>query len=199
MSAAERELLRLDAIVGRAVEIVEADGPDALSLRGLARDLGVSAPALYDHIRSKDDLLRQVAAAGYAELASRWSMLAEVDVVERLRASSHAYVAFALERPGLFQVMFRFRPALVEGPGEVEDPTATALFEQALVTIEQAVADGRLGGAPPLELALGLWAATHGVAVVLSMSPELTKETWLVDLVVDGLLTGWHPPEEDRP
>ena len=52
MTPVERELLRRDAIVARAVEIVDDGGPDALSLRALARDLGVSAPALYDHIRS---------------------------------------------------------------------------------------------------------------------------------------------------
>lgn len=191
MTPVERELLRRDAIVARAVEIVDEGGPDALSLRALARDLGVSAPALYDHIRSKDDLLRLVAGAGYAELASRWVSLDPADAEAWIRASSHAYVAFALERPGLFALMFRFRPALVEGPGEVEDPAATAVFEVALGVVERASVEGGLRAAPPLELALGIWAAMHGVATVLSMSPELNQALWMVDLVIDGLLAGW--------
>jgi len=190
----ERELLRRDAIVARAVEIVDDGGPDALSLRALARDLGVSAPALYDHIRSKDDLLRLVAGAGYAELASRWVSLDPTDAEGWIRASSHAYVAFALERPGLFALMFRFRPAFVEGPGEVEDPAATAVFEVALGVVERASVEGGLRAAPPLELALGIWAAMHGVATVLSMSPELNQALWMVDLVIDGLLAGWKEP-----
>jgi len=190
----ERELLRRDAIVARAVEIVDDGGPDALSLRALARDLGVSAPALYDHIRSKDDLLRLVAGAGYAELASRWVSLDPTDAEAWIRASSHAYVAFALERPGLFALMFRFRPAFVEGPGEVEDPAATAVFEVALGVVERASVEGGLRAAPPLELALGIWAAMHGVATVLSMSPELNQALWMVDLVIDGLLAGWKEP-----
>lgn len=194
MNPAERELLRREAIVARAVQIVDEGGPDALSLRSLARDLGVSAPALYDHIRSKDDLLRLVAGEGYAELASRWSALDPADAPAWIRASSHAYVAFALERPGLFALMFRFRPALVEGPGDVEDPAATAVFEQALAVVERASVGEGLGAGPPLELALGIWAAVHGVATVLSMSPEMTKELWLVDLVIDGLLAGWKEP-----
>lgn len=188
---AERELLQLEAIVARAVAIVDEGGAEALSLRALARDLGVSAPALYNHIRSKDDLLRLVAGEGYAALACRWTTLDPADHESWIRASSHAYVAFALERPGLFALMFRFRPALIEGPGEVEDPVATAVFAEALAVIERASADGRLTAAPPLELALGFWAACHGVATVLSMSPDLAKELWLVDLVIDGLLAGW--------
>ena len=193
-ASVERELLQREAIVTRAVEIVDEGGADALSLRSLARDLGVSAPALYNHIRSKDDLLRLVAREGYAELARRWTTLDPHDQEAWIRASTHAYVAFALERPGLFALMFRFRPALIEGPGDVEDPAATAVFQQALAVIEQASADGRLTAAPPLELALGLWAASHGVATVLSMSPQMTKELWLVDLVIDGLLAGWREP-----
>jgi len=184
-------LLRLDAIVDRAVAAVDADGVDALSLRSLARDLGVSAPALYDHIASKGDLLRRVAAVGYAELAGRWSDLDADDPEAWIRASSHAYVAFALERPGLFAVMFRFRPAFVQGPGEVEDEAATAVFEQALDVVRDAVAAGTLQAADPVELALGLWAAVHGVATVLALSPEMGEARWLVDLVIDGLLAGW--------
>ena len=188
----ERTPLTLDAILARAVEVVDETGVESLSLRSLARDLGVSAPALYDHIESKESLLRLVAREGYANLAARWESLDTQDVGSWIRATSHTYVAFAIERPGLFGVMFRFRPAFVQGPGEVEDDDATAVFQQALQVIERAVDEGVLGAATPLELALALWAAMHGAATVQSMSPEIRDADWLVDLVVDGLLAGWR-------
>jgi AcrR family transcriptional regulator len=191
VSTAERPLLKLDAIVERAVAVVDEGGADALSLRALARDLGVSAPALYDHIESKDDLLRRVAAVGYAELAASWAAIDTDEPEAWIRASSHAYVDFALERPGRFAVMFRFRPAFVLGPGEVEDAEATALFARALEVVEQLVADRTIGGADPVELALALWAGVHGVASVMGMSPEMGEARWLIDLVIDGLLAGW--------
>lgn len=190
MTAAERVPLRLEAIVERAVAVVDEGGPEALSLRALARDLGVSAPAFYDHLHSKDELLRLVAHEGYAVLATRWTELDPADPVEWVRASAHAYVDFALDRPGLFALMFRFRPSFVEGPGEVEDDAATEVFGRALANLEQAVETGLLAG-EPVELALALWAAVHGVATVLSMSPDLADARWLVDRVVDGLLAGW--------
>jgi hypothetical protein len=87
--------------------------------------------------------------------------------------------------------MFRFRPAFVSGPDEVEDAEATALFGRALEVVAQLVADGTIGGADPVELALALWAGIHGVASVMGMSPEMGEARWLVDLVIDGLLAGW--------
>ncbi len=191
MSATERVPLSRAAIVARAVAVVDEEGVGGLSLRSLARDLGVSAPALYDHIRSKDDLVRLVAAEGYAELAGRWEDLDTVDPVAWMRRSSQAYVEFALERPGLFDVMFRFRPAFVQGPDEIEEPAATAVFERALAAVDSAVTAGTLHG-DPLHLALAIWAATHGVATVLAMAPQLAEQQWMVDLVVDGLLAGWE-------
>lgn len=190
----ERPRLHLDAIVARAITIVDESGVESLSLRSLATDLGVSAPALYDHIESKQSLLRLLAREGYANLAARWERLDTTDVPEWIRATSHSYVAFALERPGLFGLMFRYRPAFVSGPGEVEDELATATFEQALHVIERGVDEGILRAAPPIELALALWAAMHGAATVQSMSPEMREADWLVDLMVDGLLAGWRHP-----
>ncbi|MGK2930396.1 MAG: TetR/AcrR family transcriptional regulator [Acidimicrobiales bacterium] len=194
--ATERARLTLDAIVARAVEIVDETGAESLSLRALASDLGVSAPALYDHIESKQSLLRLLAREGYANLAARWERLDTDDVPAWIRATSHSYVAFALERPGLFGLMFRYRPAFVLGPGEVEDELATATFQQALHVIERGVDEGILRAAPPLELALALWAAMHGAATVQSMSPEMRDADWLVDLMVDGLLAGWRTPRD---
>ena len=187
----ERSPLTQEAILARSIEIVDATGIDSLSLRSLARDLGVSAPALYDHIESKDSLLRLLAGEGYANLTARWAELDSEDIPAWIRATSHSYVGFALDRPGLFAAMFRYRPTFVSGPGALEDAAATAVFQQSLAVIERAVDAGILTGASPVQLALGLWAAMHGAATVLSMSPEMRQADWLVDLMIDGLLAGW--------
>ncbi|MEO7572142.1 MAG: TetR/AcrR family transcriptional regulator [Acidimicrobiales bacterium] len=188
-----RPLLSQPAIVARALEIVDDTGMASLSMRSLANDLGVSAPALYDHVDSKESLLRLLAREGYANLAARWEHLDTNDFAAWIRATSHSYVVFARERPGLFGLMFLYRPAFVLGPGEVEDDVATEVFQQGLEVIERAVDDGLLGGATPLEFSLALWSTMHGAATVQSMSPEMGKTDWLVDLIVDGLLAGWRP------
>jgi AcrR family transcriptional regulator len=181
-------------IVARAVEIVEEGGVDSLSLRSLGRDLGVSAPALYDHMASKEDLLRAVADVGYDDLAQRCLSVRVTDPVETIRRNAEAYVGFALDRPGLFNLMFRYRPDAVAGPAQTEHAGATAAFNAALQPVADAVDQGLLVGHDPLKLALAIWAAVHGVATVLLLNPELSEERWLIGMVLDGLLSGdWTP------
>jgi AcrR family transcriptional regulator len=183
--------LSRDRIVTRAIEVVDEAGFEALTLRSLAADLGVSAPAFYDHIESKDDLLRAVAEVGYAELSERFRAAALDDPVEHLRATANAYVDFALARPGRFRLMFQYRPEAVSGRDELAHPAASVVFDHGLAAVAGVIGSGRMAG-DPLEQAMALWAAIHGVAVVLLMSSELGKERWLADRVLDGLLAGWR-------
>jgi AcrR family transcriptional regulator len=186
------EPLTRDRIVARAVEIVEEAGIEALSLRSLGRDLGVSAPALYDHMTSKEDLLRAVADVGYDDLFARATAAGVSDPLETIHRHAEAYVAFALERPGLFSLMFRFRPDAVAGPASLELPSATAVFNAALAPFVEAVDQGRLTG-DPLKMATAAWAAIHGVATVCLLGTDLAEESWLCGMVLDGLLRGWQP------
>ena len=68
MPVSDRPLLHREAIVAAARELIVADGLEALSLRRLAARLGVTAPALYAHVRDKQDLLRAVAESGYTAM-----------------------------------------------------------------------------------------------------------------------------------
>ncbi len=64
----ERTRLTRKAVVGRALQIADADGLDALTIRKLAQELGVTPMALYWHFRSKDELLDGVAERVWAEI-----------------------------------------------------------------------------------------------------------------------------------
>ena len=59
------------ALIAAARELLDADGPGAVSLREAARRVGVSATATYRHFQDKDHLLAAVAAEGYWEFAER--------------------------------------------------------------------------------------------------------------------------------
>lgn len=64
-----RAPLSRDRIVGAAIEVADAEGMDGLSMRTLARSLGVEAMSLYHHVANKDDLLDAMVDAVFAELA----------------------------------------------------------------------------------------------------------------------------------
>jgi AcrR family transcriptional regulator len=181
-----------DDIIEQALTIIEADGHDGLTMRGLARALGVSAPALYEYIESRDDLLRALAQRGYGELGSRWEDI-DGTATEWLLATGRAYVAFAVDHPRLFTLMHRFSPGAILGDPGIEHPAATALFDEGLAHVQAAIDAGELRTDEPLDIAFSLWAAAHGVATVAIMLPGTDDATDLADRVIGGLLEGLRP------
>jgi AcrR family transcriptional regulator len=197
MSAPSRPTLTRPAIVDAARQMVAEVGLGALSLRRLAARLGVTAPALYAHVEDKEDLLRALAEVEFAHLGARFAEVDTEDPVERIRATTRAYVAHARENPELFRVMFLFPPAVGAGldpPEGIELPAATQAFDTALAAIEEAAATGAIATDDTLLTALALWSAAHGVASVLQLGFEFPTELEdaLVDETTDRLLAGYR-------
>ncbi|MEZ5142682.1 MAG: TetR/AcrR family transcriptional regulator [Acidimicrobiales bacterium] len=197
---ASRTPLRRDAIVDEARVLIARDGLDALTLRRLADQFSVSAPALYAHFHDKDDLLRAVAERQFDELMARYR---EIDAaadparpLDRVRAQCRNYVRMSQQDPELFRVMFLFPPDLggVLGvPEGSELPAATQAFQMALGALEDAIAAGHLDVQDPLPVALTLWAGVHGIANMLLLGLGLTPEAEdaLVAEVTGRILRGY--------
>ncbi|MDH3754674.1 MAG: TetR/AcrR family transcriptional regulator [Acidimicrobiia bacterium] len=180
--------LSRDLIVERARELIELDGYEALSLRSLGRELGVTAPALYDHVDSKQHILGLVARVGYDELRDRVSVDRD-RAVDRVRSSAHAYVAFALENRELFRLMLLYPPADIPSAADSSLDDSIRVLDTGMSDVQAAIDEGDFAPADPFRIAVALWAATHGVATVLVMAPDLGPQ--LIDDVVDPLLTGF--------
>ena len=99
-----------NALRAAARAILDEAGPDVVGLRETARRVGVSATAAYRHFTSKEDLLASVAAEGFRELAA--AMETGATGSDPLGAVGLAYFDFALQKRGLFRLMFG--PILVE-------------------------------------------------------------------------------------
>lgn len=88
------------AVVART--LLEAEGPQALTMRRIASELGIKAPSLYKHVPDKTALEALVVAAGFAELAS---VLKAAAMQGGLAAIASAYRAFATSHPHLYRLM----------------------------------------------------------------------------------------------
>ncbi|WP_430430552.1 TetR/AcrR family transcriptional regulator [Oceanicaulis sp.] len=101
-----------ETAVSAALALIEADGPDALTMRALAKAVGVDHRALYRHYPDRDAVLAEVAAEGYRQLLSDQSeRCAGSDAP--LQTAFEAYVHFALDRPHLHGLMLsRSRQAM---------------------------------------------------------------------------------------
>ncbi len=193
---ADRQLLTRQLIIDAARDLIVTGGLRALSLRRLAGQLGVTAPALYAHVRDKHDILRTIAEAEFGLLVANFNAVDTPDPCARIRAHNRTYVAHSRERPELFNVMFLFAPELPHADitDDVTLPASTAAFSTAAAAVEDAIACGMIVADDPLLVTLAIWASVHGLAMILQMGLGLPGqlEDALVDEITDRLLAGYR-------
>ncbi|WP_092197107.1 TetR/AcrR family transcriptional regulator [Blastococcus tunisiensis] len=134
---------RREQILAVAESVLEAEGPASLTMRRLATELGIRAPSLYKHVRSKDDI-----EAGLQERALRGIGEAVAAAGPELSRLTAAYRAWATAHPRLYELATR-RPLHREALGpDVEESAAAPLVAAA-------------GGDE--HLARAMWATAHGL------------------------------------
>ncbi|MFF2554830.1 TetR/AcrR family transcriptional regulator [Nocardia sp. NPDC058058] len=145
------------ALLRAAIELLEENGAAELSLRAVARRAGVSTAAPYRHFADRDALLSAVAAVGYRDLAARLAAAHPAPVTpEDLATIAIAYVRFALDRPGLFRVMFA-------DPCDPTSPERVAATEAIHEYVKNVVRQA-FPAAEPESMAVAVWALVHGLA-----------------------------------
>lgn len=174
------------ALLARAEEALQEVGIDGLSLRQLARDIGVSHAAPARHFRDKQALLDALALEGFEALNA-----ALADAVggggsfrERFDRMARAYVTFAVERPDLLHLMYTTKHR--ESAGEMLRQTGEAGMVTARDLIAQAQAAHEVRAGDPWMLAAVAHAQMHGIAVLASggMLPGMETDA-ILDVAID--------------
>jgi AcrR family transcriptional regulator len=166
------------ALVAAAFEVL-AENED-LSLREVARRVGVTHPAAYHHFKSKGALLAEVSREAFGRLDKAMgdaaSGIPEGYPRERFVALGVGYVRFATANPRLFRMMFRreSEPSLIEA--------ARPSFQRVFGAVEEACR--AVASAPdPFTTTVLAWSAMHGLAAL-----------W-----VEGPLAAWSGEEDLEP
>jgi AcrR family transcriptional regulator len=157
------------ALIDAGLERLEADGLEALSLREVARRVGVSHAAPAHHFPDKRALLAAMAASGFGTLAGEMDAAvarAGRDPVRRLTASGVAYVRFALVRPRLFRLMFGSDFQARDSSAELAAAGDRAFA--VLLGAAQAVLAAQGDDNPDHHILVvtASWAAVHGLATL---------------------------------
>lgn len=153
---AERHQLIIDA----ARELAEAEGWDAVTTRRLAEKVEYSQPVLYSHFKGKDAIVRAVAVQGSGELARLLRKARPSRGESRLRAAAEAYLAFARERPALYDAMFVQQVDLPWGTSEVPQELLDA-FGELVAAVEPVHGDRDLDALTEV-----FWSSLHGIATL---------------------------------
>jgi AcrR family transcriptional regulator len=158
----------VDALVTAAVELIEANGVENLSLRDLSKRVGVSPGAPFRHFRSKTELLTAVAEQSMSRLTSSvedaLGACESTDPVAKLSAIGHGYLDWALGNPTHFQIIssrtlidFHRSAALVE--------QNEAIRQLMLEIVAQGQREGRIrNDATPHDIVVNARAFAYGLA-----------------------------------
>ncbi len=188
--AREKQDLRA-AILHSAGEVFLERGYDGLSMRQVAERIGYTATTLYLYFKNKDDLLFALLDDGYAELGRQLAAAAaaESDPFKRLAAVGQAYVAFGLQNPSLYQVMFLRRADFLAARLKEEHDTHINAFEVLTQAVMDALAAGALAPGDVLVYATAMWALVHGIVSLAIVVPLFAADH--IDRVARASLDGF--------
>lgn len=179
------------ALLECAERKLEATGAAGLSLRELAREVGVSHGAPRQHFPDKQSLLDALAVHGLERLGQRLDEALGTrkgDFAVRLLAFARAYVDFATTQPVLLELMFA-RKDRVDAP-ELQEANDRA-FAAPVTLIAEAQAAGEIDSDDPDRVAMALLATLQGLAAVITsgMIGDRDADT-VITGTIETLLTG---------
>lgn len=173
------------ALIDEGLKLIGAGPAEALSLREIARNVGVSATAVYRHFPDKAALLGALCAEGHQMMAAafREAMAGREDALSAFVAMGRAYVEFALAHPALFRLMMA-QP----GGRPAAEPCAQDRPEDGMTLLVRAL-DELYGRDMPAGLRearrLKSWALVHGLAMLM-LDGQVPAEPSLIDAVIDA-------------
>jgi AcrR family transcriptional regulator len=181
------------ALLEQAEQTVRERGVQELSLRELARAVGVSHGAPRRHFPDRQALLDALALAGFerlgAELRGAMDSAGE-DFQARVQATATAYIRFATRDAALLELMFAGKH---QQPSEELQQAAESAFAVMLELIEQGQREGALDSGDPERVGLVLFATIQGIAALVTGGMVAVEQ--LDELVADAIahfLRGSH-------
>ncbi|MEU9029741.1 TetR/AcrR family transcriptional regulator [Streptomyces sp. NPDC048383] len=184
------------ALLERAEIVLTESGAEGLSLRGLARDLGVSHAAPSRHFRDRQALMDALAVSGFTTLNARMNSAADSGaprpIGARMAELGRAYVDFAVGHTALLDLMFTVKHA------DGSSAELRELGRESLLIVARLLEEGQRAGAvrtgDPVRLAQVAFSTVHGLATLaVAALLDDTPLSEATDLALDVLLTGLRP------
>jgi AcrR family transcriptional regulator len=183
-------------IVAGALRLIDAGGSaETVTLRAIAREVGISAPSIYAHFRDRDEIVLAIARKIFDEIRHRVAEAtgAGGDPVKRLLAGCRAYVDFGLEHPERYRAIFtceltppdaRSTPTSLEEFAGGEGFLGADAFLELVRSLEECSRAGLSDSSDPDADAVAIWIYLHGL---VSLRSGLDRFPWPpVESMLDG-------------
>jgi len=147
--------------------LLDGEGSDAISMRRVAKAVGITPMAIYRHYSDRNELLNALADEGFEELAGLLVRApSSGSVEERLMRLGEIYLQHALENPRLFELMFlKPRPGARRYPEDFEigqSPTANVVAE----VVREGMDDNSFRRDKVWEIVFEIGALSHGLIML---------------------------------
>ena len=172
-----------DDIVAGALALIERTGSDeAVTLRAVAREIGIAAPSIYAHFADREAIIMAVVVRVFDELSeaiTEGQAAAGPDPVDRLVAGCEAYLTFGLEHPARYGVLFvphAANPAEYCAPVQLGARGPVLAFgAESFALLVEAIAECATAGASAstdaITDATAVWVALHGTVTLRTALP----------------------------
>jgi AcrR family transcriptional regulator len=154
-----------DKILACACDLYLAEGLDGFSMRKLAKEVGVTAPALYRHYESREHVLADVVREAYSEFTAKlYRALEGATAVERFARAGQGYLEFALKHARWYQILFTAPEQLgmTKLPDDIE-AMGCAVHQFWVDRVRECQDAGILKEGDPMQVSLTMWAHAHGL------------------------------------
>jgi AcrR family transcriptional regulator len=188
----QRHKILPESILETAWKQINQFGAASLSLRAIARELGITAPAIYNYYADRDALVTALIVNAFTSFgdaqAESVSAVPETDHAGRLRALGMAYREWAVTHPERYQLIFGTPISGYVAPAEITTPVAARSLTYLVNVLASAHAAGRLrvdalpSMTPALTTMLSAWQA--------SQAPEMPLEALFLALTTWGRVHG---------
>lgn len=189
------------ALISAAHQLLQQDGPDALTVRRIAHAAGMSTMNVYSRFGGKDGVIDELYADGYRRLLAEVDEIATTaDVPADLLRIATTYRSWAMANPRYYSIMFR---SAVPNFAPTTESIDMALA--GLGRLVERIVDGQRSGhivqRDAREIAAWLWATCHGM-ISLELDGVAAEQVDWSSVYVNGVriaVTGLHPSVAPAP
>ena len=156
---------RREQILKCACDLYLSDGIEGFSMRKLAKCVGCTAPALYRHYESKEEVIQAVVAEAYRLFSQYLHRALEGGTpTERFVLAGRSYFDFAMEQPALYEIIYL--PAELLGTHSADPAVADqacAIGQFWADRVREMIDAGYLREGDPNQISMTLWGHAHGL------------------------------------
>jgi AcrR family transcriptional regulator len=198
----EGEKLKESILKAAEELLIETGDAESVSIRAVAERVGVTPPSIYLHFTDKDELIFAVCEKVFAELHRIMTEATDgtSSPLDALRRMGRAYVAFGVNNPEQYRIIFMGRTPHSVDEGHTERLLTNSGFSIVVDAVQGCLDDGYFVPGDPMMIAINLWVTVHGLTSLFIAKPDFPwpDRDELIDHVLATHLRGLLRDVETR-